>query len=95
MSRLFDHARLSPQAFASGLDELGLTPGDFHRLTGAGRNSIRAWLAPTNAPRSQEPPFWVTSWLALYSLPGGREMAAQVADRYLTDGESDEAGTDP
>lgn len=93
-SHRIDHERLTAEQLEAGFQELGLTPVEFRHLTGAGRNSIRSWLAPSDAPKSQEPPFWVTSWLALYSLPGGREMAAQVAERYLIKGDDDEAGTD-
>lgn len=91
MARIFDHERLTAEQFSAGLDQAGLSPADFQRLTGVGRNSVMAWLKPHDDPRSQEPPFWVTTWLALYLLPGGPERARTVAESKLMGGDDDEA----
>lgn len=89
MARAFDHQRLSPAEFTAGLEQAGLTAEEFQRLTGASRNAVRSWLFPEDHARSQEPPFWVTSWLGLYLLPGGQERARAIAEAKLL---SDENG---
>lgn len=91
MARTFDHERLTAAEFSAGLDQAGLSPTDFERLTGASRNSVAAWLRPEDHPRAQEPPFWVTSWLALYLLPGAPERAHAVAAAKLTGASDDDA----
>ena len=83
MARSFDHERLTAEQFSAALDQARLSPTDFEFLTGAGRNSVGAWLKASDHPRAQEPPFWVTSWLALYLLPGGPERALAVAESKL------------
>ncbi len=91
MSRAYDHERLTAEQFSAGLDEVGITPGQFQRLTGTGRNSVANWLRPADDPKAQEPPFWVTSWLALVLLPGGMDRARAVAEAKLIEGDGDEA----
>jgi hypothetical protein len=83
MARTFDHHRLTADEFAAGLDQAGLTAEEFQRLTGASRNAVRSWLFAEDHPRAQEPPFWVTSWLGLYLLPGARERAQAIAESML------------
>lgn len=83
MARTFDHERLTPAEFSAGLEQAGISPTEFERLTGTSRNSVTAWLRPEDHPRSQEPPFWVTSWLGLYLLPGGAERALTIAETKL------------
>jgi hypothetical protein len=68
MARNFDHDRLTPAEFSAGLEQAGISPREFERLTGASPNSVSAWLKPEDHPRSQEPPFWVTTWLTMYVL---------------------------
>lgn len=85
MARAYDHERLTAAEFAAGLDQASLTAEDFQRLTGASRNAVRSWLFPEDHPKAQEPPFWVTSWLGLYLLPGARERAEAIAGAKLLD----------
>lgn len=89
MARNFDHERLTAEAFSAALDEAKLSTTAFEFLTGASRNSVRAWLLPASHPKAVDPPFWVTSWLALYLLPGGRDRARAVAESKLI-GDDDE-----
>lgn len=83
MARAYDHERLTAAEFAAGLDQAGLSAEAFQRLTGASRNAVRSWLFPEDHPKAQEPPFWVTSWLGLYLLPGARERAEAIAEAKL------------
>jgi hypothetical protein len=91
MARTFDHERLTAAEFSAGLDQAGLTPTGFEFLTGVSRNSVAAWLKPEDHPRAQEPPFWVTSWLALYLLPGAPDRACAVAEAKRIGGDDVEA----
>lgn len=90
MARNFDHERLSAAEFAAGLDQAGLSAEQFQQLTGASRNAVRSWLFSEDHPRSQEPPFWVTSWLGLYLLPGAPERAQAIAESKLIGDDDDE-----
>lgn len=91
MARNFDHERLSAAEFAAGLEQAELSAEQFQQLTGASRNAVRSWLFPEDHPRAQEPPFWVTSWLGLYLLPGGADRARAIAESKLVGGEDDDA----
>jgi hypothetical protein len=91
MSRHFDHERLSADEFSAGLDQADLSPIEFQRLTGAGHNTVMSWLKPAGHPKAQEPPFWVTTWLSLYLLPGGPDRARAVAESKLLRDDDDTA----
>jgi hypothetical protein len=91
MSRKFDHTRLSPAEFAAGLAEAGLSHSDFERLTGTRRDTFERWLRPVSHPRYVEPPFWVSSWLALYLIPGAAARADQVAAYLIREIDHDAA----
>lgn len=79
MARRFDHYRLSAEDLSSALSEAGLQPVEFERLTGVSRTGLASWLLPEDHPKAQEPPFWVTTWLALYHLPGAAQIVEQLA----------------
>lgn len=79
MARRFDHYRLSAEDLSSALTEAGLQPVEFERLTGVSATAMKQWLLPEDHPKAQEPPFWVTTWLALYRLPGAADLAEQLA----------------
>lgn len=90
MSRKIDHDRMTAEQLSAALDQIGLTTAAVALLTGAQRNTVEAWLKPEHDPRAMRPPFWLTSWLALMTLPGAPAMAEAVAKRYLlTDGAGD------
>ena len=85
MSRKFDHVRLSPAELFAGLDQAGLSYTDFERLTGTRRDTLERWLKPVSHPRYIAPPFWVSSWLALYLLPGAPARADQVSAYLMSE----------
>lgn len=90
MSRKIDHVRMTAEQLSAALDQIGLTTAAVALLTGTQRNTVEAWLKPPHDARAMRPPFWVTSWLALMTLPGAAHMAEQVAQRYLLiDGDHD------
>jgi hypothetical protein len=60
-----------------------LTTVRLAQLTGVRRDTIEDWLRPYHDRRAARPPFWLSSWLALASLPGGLEMASTVASQFL------------
>lgn len=91
MSRQYDHVRLTPAELSAGLDQAGLSIADFERLTGANRKTVMCWLRPASDPKHIDPPFWVSSWLALYLLPGARSCADQVAAYLLMEIDHDAA----
>jgi hypothetical protein len=78
-----DHDRLSPQQFSQGLADAGLGQKEFCRLTGARLSKVKVWLKSESMPGAEEPPFWVTSWLALYTVQGAPVVAKAVADQFL------------
>ena len=43
------------------------------------------WLKAETDPKHIEPPFWVSSWLALYLLPGAAARADQVAAYLMSE----------
>ncbi|MBN6819545.1 hypothetical protein JRF84_08075 [Methylobacterium organophilum] len=91
MSRAYDHERLTAEQFSAGLDQAGITPGQFERLTGTTRKRVAAWRLPESDPRAERAPFWVTSWLGLYLLPGGADRARAIAEAKLIGGDDGEA----
>jgi hypothetical protein len=91
MSREFDHARMTAEQLSAALDQLGLTSLRLEMLTGTRRKTVEAWLRPEHDPRAMRPPFWLTSWLALMTLPGARDMADAVAAQFLQKDDSDDA----
>jgi hypothetical protein len=52
-----------------------------------------AWLKPEDHPKAQEPPFWVTTWLALWVLVGeaSRQRVAKLAEGRLIGGDDEQA----
>jgi hypothetical protein len=67
--------------FSAALNRLGLTVGEFRRLTGASAKKVEQWLSGEEAI----PPY-VPSFLALLGLPKGIETAKAVAaSRLLPD----------
>jgi hypothetical protein len=91
MARKIDHQRLTAEAFCAELSACNLSVDEFRRLTGASWNSVRSWMLPEDHPKAQEPPFWVTSWLTLFKLPGGSEAAWAVFNQDVIREADDEA----
>ncbi len=73
------HYRLTPAQFSQALRDAGLSLAEFERLTGASVSTSKRWLKPDTDPNALEPPFWVTSWLALYMMPGAAQTAARCS----------------
>lgn len=91
MPREFDHDRLTREQLSKALHDAGLGVRAFAELTGAKPQHVKLWLKPDNDPKRVDPPFWVTSWLALYMLPHASVVASQVRDAMIYEPVDDDA----
>ena len=70
--------RISGAEFSAALQLVGLTAGQFCRLTGSNPKRVGQWLND-----EEECPPWVPPFLAALSVPGGMEAARGRAEALL------------
>lgn len=70
--------RMTGAEFSAALNTLGLSAGQFRRLTGASPKKVEQWLAG-----SEDIPPWVPPALASWAVPGGLQAARDEAESRL------------
>ena len=70
--------RMTGAEFSAALNQLGLTAGQFRRLTGASPKKVEEWLAG-----SEDIPPWVPTFLAMGAIPEALQAARDEAEQRL------------
>lgn len=70
--------RMTGAEFSTALNQLGLSAGQFRRLTGASPKKVEQWLAG-----SEDIPQWVPPFLAMGAVPEALQAARDEAERRL------------
>jgi hypothetical protein len=72
--------RMTGAEFSAALNRVGLTAGEFRRLTGASPKKVEGWLSGI-----EDIPPWVPPFLAMAMLPAALHVARAEAARRLAD----------
>ena len=70
--------RMTGAEFSTALNQLGLSAGQFRRLTGASPKKVEQWLSG-----SEDIPPWVPTFLAMSAVPEALLAARDEAERRL------------
>lgn len=80
---VYKFTRMTGAEFSEALNRLGLTAGQFRRLTGSSPKKVDQWLAG-----QEDIPPWVPPTLASWEVPGALMATREEAERRLIAGEN-------
>lgn len=77
-SRRFEYDRMTQEQFHAALEQLGMTPLYFARISGVNRKKVERFVSG-----EEDIPHFVTVLCSLLTLPGAKDMASTVTNAVI------------